>query len=81
MPFLRGEPDGEPDLAGYTVLIRRTTAPDWERKINVGNVTAYRLPNGSIDELVFGIRVVDISGMASIVSAYLLPTAPRVAPE
>ena len=29
----------EPDLAGYEVVLRESTAPDWTSVIGVGNVT------------------------------------------
>lgn len=65
----------EPDLAGYAVLIRSTTAPFWEREIYAGNVTEYTLPDVSIDEVVFGVTAVDRDGNESLVSAYV--QAPR----
>jgi hypothetical protein len=67
----------EPDLAGYVVLIRATTAPDWERRIFVGNVTEFLMPGMSINESVFGVQAVDRDGNASLVSAYTLPDFPR----
>ncbi len=71
----------EPDLAGYIVLIRRTTAPFWERRIFVGNVTEFLMPGMSINEVVFGVQAVDRDGNASLVSAYTLPEYPRVRSE
>lgn len=68
----------EPDLAGYVVLIRATTAPFWERRIFVGNVTECLMPGMSINESVFGVQAVDRDGNASLVSAYTLPEFPRV---
>src|SRR6185312_11983828 len=32
------EPPAAPDIAGYSLMIRPTTAPVWEREIYVGNV-------------------------------------------
>jgi len=40
-------------------VIRKTTSPDWEREINVGNVTSYTLPNVNIDEVVLGVKAID----------------------
>ena len=66
------QPDPEPDLAGFVVVVRSTTAPDWEREIWVGNVKEFTLKNTSIDQLVFGVKAVDKEGHESPVSAYLL---------
>ncbi|MBV9083900.1 MAG: M20/M25/M40 family metallo-hydrolase [Acidobacteriaceae bacterium] len=63
----------EPDLLGYAVVIRRTTSPDWEREIFVGNVLKYTLPNVNIDEVVLGVKAIDRDGNESLVSAYVTP--------
>lgn len=68
-------PNPEPDLAGFIVVVRSTTAPDWEREIWAGNVREFTLKNTSIDQLVFGVKSVDREGHESPVSAYVL--APR----
>jgi hypothetical protein len=34
----------EPDLAGYEILWRDTTAPLWEHSVRVGKVTQFTLP-------------------------------------
>jgi hypothetical protein len=60
----------EPDLAGYVVVVRSTTAPDWEREIFAGNVDTFTLENTSIDDVVFGVKAVDKDGHESLVSAY-----------
>jgi hypothetical protein len=65
-------PDAEPDLAGFIVVVRSTTAPDWEREIWVGNVKEFTLKNTSIDQVVFGVKAVDKEGHESPVSAYVL---------
>lgn len=72
---LRWEQPDEPDLAGFVVVVRSTTAPDWEREIWAGNVKEFTLKNTSIDQLVFGVKAVDKEGHESPVSAYVL--APR----
>ena len=66
----------EPDVAGYAVVIRSTTAPDWEREIWVGNVTRYTIPDLSIDDIVIGVKAIDTAGHESLVSPY--STAPYV---
>jgi hypothetical protein len=69
------QPNPEPDLAGFMVVVRSTTAPDWEREIWAGNVREFTLKNTPIDQLVFGVKAVDKDGHESPVSAYY--TAPR----
>ncbi len=66
----------EADLAGYIVVERSTTAPDWERETFVGKVTEYTLPNTSIDDVVFGVKAVDNDGHESLVSAYFIRPRP-----
>ena len=63
----------EPDLAGYVVVMRKTTSPVWEREIFVGKVTSYTLPNVNIDEVVLGVKSVDAAGDESTVSAFVSP--------
>ncbi len=63
-------PNPEPDLAGYAVVIRDTTSPVWQREIYVGNVTEYTMPDFSIDDVVIGIKAIDKDGNQSLVSAY-----------
>jgi hypothetical protein len=67
------QPDPEPDLAGFFVVVRSTTAPDWEREIWAGNVREFTLKNTPIDQLVFGVKAVDRDGHESPVSAYATP--------
>ena len=66
-------PKPEQDLAGYAVMMRKTTAPFWEREIFVGNVLTYTLANVNIDEVVLGVRAVDQEGNESPVAAYVTP--------
>jgi hypothetical protein len=68
----------EPDLAGYVIVMRATTAPDWEREIFVGVVNEYVLEGVSIDAVTFGVKAVDREGHESLVSAYVNPPRPRV---
>ncbi|HTS77193.1 MAG TPA: M20/M25/M40 family metallo-hydrolase [Bryobacteraceae bacterium] len=63
----------EPDLAGYVIMMRRTTSPFWEREIYVGNVDQYTLPDVSIDEVVFGVKAVDKDGNESLTAPYVQP--------
>jgi hypothetical protein len=66
------QPDPEADLAGFVVVVRSTTAADWEREVWAGNVKEFTLKNTSIDQLVFGVKAVDKEGHESPVSAYVL---------
>jgi hypothetical protein len=73
---LRWLPNAEPDLAGYSVLVRSTTSPVWEREIWVGNVTIYTMPDVSIDDVVIGVKAIDQEGNQSVVSCYTEPVLP-----
>ena len=57
----------EPDLAGYQVVMRETTSPDWTDTSDVGNVTTVTL-NISKDNVQFGVRAVDQAGRRSPVA-------------
>ena len=63
--------NAEPDLAGYAVVMRSTTAPYWEREVFVGKVNEFTLKDVSIDDLVFGVKAIDKDGNESLVSAYV----------
>ncbi len=63
----------EPDLLGYSIVMRKTTSPIWESEIFVGNVTQYTLPNVNIDEVVLGVKAIDKDGNESPVAAYVTP--------
>ncbi len=54
----------EADLAGYEVVMRETTSPDWTSAIGVGNVTTVTL-NISKDNVQFGLRAIDKAGHRS----------------
>ncbi len=60
------------DLAGYEVLWRETTSPDWTNVQAVGNVTTATI-DLSKDRLFFGVRAVDTDGNRSPV-AFPQPT-------
>lgn len=70
-------PNPEPDLAGYVVLRRKTTAPFWEHEIYAGNVNEYVMPDISIDEYVFGVAAVDKDGNESLVTPYVQTPHPK----
>ena len=74
---LRWEPNPEPDIAGYVVVMRKTTSPFWERSWSVGNNTELVLPDVSIDDWTFGVMAVDRDGQESLVSSYVYPPPQR----
>jgi hypothetical protein len=57
----------EANLAGYEVVMRETTSPDWTSAIDVGNVTTVTL-DISKDNVQFGVRAVDQAGHRSPVA-------------
>jgi hypothetical protein len=57
----------EANLAGYEVVMRETTSPDWTNAIDVGNVTTVTL-DISKDNVQFGVRAVDQAGQRSPVA-------------
>jgi hypothetical protein len=67
------EPEEGPDLAGFAVVVRSTTAPDWEKEIWAGNVHQFTLKDTPIDQIVLGVKAVDVQGHESPVSAYINP--------
>jgi hypothetical protein len=67
----------EPDLAGYAIVSRSTTAPYWQKELFVGNVNEYSFEDVSIDELVFGVKAIDKDGNESLVSAYADTPRPK----
>lgn len=63
----------ETDLAGYAVMMRDTTAAEWQKEIFVGKATSYTLPKVNIDEVVLGVKAIDAEGNESPVSAFVTP--------
>jgi hypothetical protein len=63
----------EPDLAGYEVVWRETTVPEWTNARNVGDVTTATI-DLSKDNVFFGVRAVDKAGHRSPV-AYPTPVS------
>ncbi len=58
------DPDGAAELAGYEVVWRESTTPEWQRAIPVGDVTEVTL-DISKDNVQFGVRAVDTKGRHS----------------
>lgn len=57
----------DPNLAGYKIYWRATTAPQWEHSRFVGTVTEYTLENIVIDNYLFGVAAVGRDGHESLV--------------
>jgi hypothetical protein len=65
---LRWDANQEPDLAGYEIVWRDTTAAVWTNSRWVGNVTSFTMKGLSKDNAFFGVRSVDKQGNRSPVS-------------
>ena len=66
--------DPEPELAGYRIVWRETTAPLWEHTLDVPkDATHFTVPGVSKDNFIFGVEAVDAAGHASP-AAYPLPS-------
>jgi hypothetical protein len=59
-----GSPDGR--AAGYEIVWRATTSPDWEQVKSAGSATQVTLPL-SKDNVIFGVRALDAQGHRSLV--------------
>jgi hypothetical protein len=71
---LRWEANREPDLAGYEVFWRETTAPLWQHSLSAGKVTRFTVPKVSKDNFLFGVTAVDQDGNRSP-AVYPAPSA------
>ncbi|HET9576993.1 MAG TPA: M28 family metallopeptidase [Usitatibacter sp.] len=69
---LRWKANPEPDVAGYRIVWRETTAPDWQFSKDVGNVTRFTLQGVSKDNFTFGLEAYDGDGNVSV-AAYPRP--------
>lgn len=65
------QPNTEPDLAGYRIVWRETTAAQWQGATFVGNVTEATVKL-SKDNYFFGVQAVDKDGNVSV-ATYPLP--------
>ncbi|MEZ6243622.1 MAG: M28 family peptidase [Phycisphaerales bacterium] len=70
---LRWDASPEPDVAGYEVVWRATTAPEWEHFEDVGNVNEATI-DLSKDNWFFGVRAYDRDGYRSPI---VIPRAAR----
>ena len=74
---LRWKANPEPDVAGYRIVWRETTAADWQQSRDAGNVTRFTVPV-SKDDVVFGVQAYDRDGHVSP-AAYPRPYRPAPA--
>ena len=65
---LQWDANTEPNIKGYEIVWRATTAPRWTNSKFVGNVTKYTVVGLSKDNFFFGVRTVDAKGRKSPVS-------------
>ncbi|MEE8398624.1 MAG: M28 family peptidase [Desulfobacterales bacterium] len=57
----------DPDLAGFKICWRDTTAPQWQYSRFVGKVTSFTLENIVVDNYLFGVAAVGKDGNESVV--------------
>src|SRR5215510_3099755 len=65
---LKWDANTEPDLAGYEIVWRDTTAAVWTNSKSVGNVTSFTMKGMSKDNYFFGVRAIDKEGNRSQVT-------------
>ena len=58
--------NNEPNVTGYRVVWRETTAPFWQKFEDVGNVTRTTVYGVSKDNVVFGLQAMDKDGNLSV---------------
>jgi Zn-dependent M28 family amino/carboxypeptidase len=75
--MLRWKHTPEPDLLGYVVVVRATTAPYWEREVFIPSGNEYTMTDVNIDEFVIGVKAVDREGNESLVSPYVPNPRPK----
>jgi Peptidase family M28 len=78
--LIHWSPNTEPNLEGYAIVWRDTTAPDWQHQLYVGKVTEFTLKGLSKDNWIFGIRAVNNEGDSSPVTVPRPPSPPRTTP-
>ena len=71
---LHWQANHEPDLAGYEILWRETTAPEWQHSVSAGKVTRFTMPKVSKDNFLFGVAAIDQDGNRSP-AVYSAPAA------
>jgi hypothetical protein len=77
---LRWKANPEPDVAGYRIVWRDTTAPFWQHSRDVGKATRETLAGVSKDNYLFGVQAYDRDGNLSVATyprAYRPPLPAR----
>jgi hypothetical protein len=69
---IRWKANTEPDVAGYKIVWRETTAPFWQQSRDVGKVTRATIEAVSKDNYIFGVVAYDKDGFESP-ATYPLP--------
>jgi len=77
---LSWEAGREPDVAGYNILWRETTAPLWQHRQTAGKVTSYTVKGLSKDNYIFGVEAVGKNGTTSP-AVYPRPSRPARRPD
>jgi Zn-dependent M28 family amino/carboxypeptidase len=77
---LRWDAGPEPDLAGYNIVWRETTAPFWQHRVFPGNVNTYTVKGISKDNYIFGVEAVGKNGATSP-AVYPKPNRPARRPD
>ena len=70
--------DADANLKGYAVLMKATTATNWEQEIFVGKVTEFKLEGVSIDDTKFAVKAIGNDGTESLAAAYVYPARAKV---
>ncbi len=65
---LRWKANAESDVAGYRIVWRDTSAPFWQQRKDVGNVTRATVKGVSKDNVFFGVEAYDKEGNISMVT-------------
>lgn len=65
---LKWDANTDADIAGYEIVWRDTTAPEWTDSVYVGNVKDFVVKGRSKDNYFFGVRAIDKAGNKSPVS-------------
>src|SRR5437764_4697146 len=57
--------DAADDVDHYEIVVRDTTADEWEKVLPIGKVATYTIPDVTIDNAIIGVRAVDAAGHRS----------------